>query len=379
MSLYIGVVCRILWPGGIARVAIAEAEELSKLGYKVDLVFLRRTNRKGYAINFPHRVINEAKSNERIIGRFLRIITYYFNSDRGPESTIDLDYLLKFEITRPKYDIIIYTDQLASIFSSIGKILKGGKTVIHIFETARKSKNINTSLQRYIERVGVFKHDAIIASSDTTKEILIDAGYENVYTIYQGAPNEIKRIPIEEKTDTAISVTMWDAWRQPELYADIARRLTFGKLVLAGNWADEAYRVRFLERILNMHLEDKIEVTGPLSQDELEELYKKAKVFIRFGKNELGMGTGNLEAISYGIPLVVNKSIGVSRFIEDGKSGFIVEEKDIECIATKIEKLFTDTELWTRMSSNVTEMAIKMTWQSRSRELEEIILSVASD
>ena len=39
----IGIIVRILWPGGVQRIAIAEAEGLTRLGNDVELIFIRRT------------------------------------------------------------------------------------------------------------------------------------------------------------------------------------------------------------------------------------------------------------------------------------------------------------------------------------------------
>ena len=38
------IVVRLLWPGGVQRTALAEAEGLTKIGNEVDLLFIRGKN-----------------------------------------------------------------------------------------------------------------------------------------------------------------------------------------------------------------------------------------------------------------------------------------------------------------------------------------------
>jgi glycosyltransferase involved in cell wall biosynthesis len=57
-----------------------------------------------------------------------------------------------------------------------------------------------------------------------------------------------------------------------------------------------------------------------------------------------------LEAQAMGVPVVSFNSGGISEVVAHGKTGFLCEEKNVECLADKIIKLLKDPELHDRMS-----------------------------
>ena len=100
------IIVRILWPGGVQRIAFAEAKGLIDLGNDVDLVFIRDTGRVGYDDKIKYNAIYKTDIQNRFIGKILKIITHHYSPERGSDATVDLDLIYKFEhsITK-KYDI----------------------------------------------------------------------------------------------------------------------------------------------------------------------------------------------------------------------------------------------------------------------------------
>src|SRR5436305_14971571 len=57
------------------------------------------------------------------------------------------------------------------------------------------------------------------------------------------------------------------------------------------------------------------------------------------------------EALHKGIPIIACNAGGIPLQIQDGKSGFLVEVGDTNAVANHIVNLWTDKELYKRMSS----------------------------
>ncbi|MGC9124396.1 MAG: glycosyltransferase [Thermoplasmata archaeon] len=106
------------------------------------------------------------------------------------------------------------------------------------------------------------------------------------------------------------------------------------------------------------------------------ELYKKSKVSIRFGYNEKGPGMGSLEAISWGLPLIINEGIGIRDLIKDSINGYIVNETDYDKIAQLIDDLFTDKNKWSMISYNNIQLAKDLSWENHCKLLDSIFKKI---
>ncbi len=71
--------------------------------------------------------------------------------------------------------------------------------------------------------------------------------------------------------------------------------------------------------------------------------------------NYEGLGLVLLEAQKMGLPVIGTDSGGIPEAIEDGKSGFVVPEKDVDAIVSKILLLRNNTSLYSSMSNRAIE------------------------
>jgi glycosyltransferase involved in cell wall biosynthesis len=65
-----------------------------------------------------------------------------------------------------------------------------------------------------------------------------------------------------------------------------------------------------------------------------------------------GLGLVLLEAQLYGLPVIGTRSGGIPEAIEDGKTGFVVDERNANTISDSILKLKNDNSLYNKMKSN---------------------------
>ncbi len=370
----IAIIVRILWPGGVQRIAFAEAEGLSKLGNEVDLIFIRATDRFIYSSKVNYRIMYDSSINKRFLGKILKKITLHYSPQRGEDATVDIDLIYKTEHKlNKKYDIIYYFDEFAAFFQNYNKKKFGNKTAVLIFEVALME---GSYLSKYIQRRAIKNADIVLTITNENLQSLEKAGVKNAYLIYPGLVLNDNIPKFDERENIAISVTMWDSGRKPEVLIEIGKRIKNGKLIIAGSWADNNYFNNIKKMIVENNLQDKVIVTGQIDENSLIELYKKSKVSIRFGYNEKGPGMGSLEAISWGLPLIINEGIGIRDLIKDSINGYIVNETDYDKIAQLIDDLFTDKNKWSMISYNNIQLAKDLSWENHCKLLDSIFKKI---
>jgi glycosyltransferase involved in cell wall biosynthesis len=87
---------------------------------------------------------------------------------------------------------------------------------------------------------------------------------------------------------------------------------------------------------------------GPTDQ-LLNTLMSNAKVALQLSTRE-GFEVKVSEALHKGIPIIATKSGGIPLQVEHGKSGYLVKPGDSGAVAAYLNDLFTDAELYDKMS-----------------------------
>jgi len=88
----------------------------------------------------------------------------------------------------------------------------------------------------------------------------------------------------------------------------------------------------------------RIVFTGKLSQEEVKNVIKNCFMFVLPSLSE-GFGRVFIEAMALGKPVIGSKVGGVPEIIKDGSNGFLIEPKDVEGLAGKIEYLINNPEI----------------------------------
>lgn len=331
------ILVRVLWPGGPQRIAVKEAELLQRDGFTVNLVFIRETSRKVEGmVNVPHKVVFGIESNRRLLQKLLLMLTRHYNNGRGADATVDLDLIGIYEFTKSDTKVVLYFDQFTSLFSILRKLRGPFKKVVFVHETAFRE---SSPLKKIIERIALVSSDYILTNSYFNKEVLNSKGYKNVELVYPGIQLMPNLPSFDEKSNICIVVTVFEPWRKPEILIDIAEHLKNTKIVMAGQWADLEYKRKIENEIAKRNLVNRVQITGIVEESVLHELYQNSKVALRLGYDEHGPGMGSLEAIGFGLPLVVNTGIGITELLKNYGYDLIFEEIIPEEIAQTIDKL----------------------------------------
>ena len=115
---------------------------------------------------------------------------------------------------------------------------------------------------------------------------------------------------------------------------------------------------------------------GIVSPDALPSYYAAADVFVLPSICEEAFGLVILEAFAAGIPVIGTRSGGVPELVEDGRTGLLVEQGDVDGLYHAMRQLLLDHELRRRLGATARKTAINMSWENTVDRLERIYQGV---
>lgn len=116
------------------------------------------------------------------------------------------------------------------------------------------------------------------------------------------------------------------------------------------NWklnivGDGMERGNLLELAEELKLGDKVIFHGYQNKEYINELLLNSSIYVMTSHTE-SFGLVLIEAMSYGIPcLSYTSAQGANEIIENGKSGYLIENRDSREMVSKIDLLITDEKL----------------------------------
>jgi glycosyltransferase involved in cell wall biosynthesis len=103
-------------------------------------------------------------------------------------------------------------------------------------------------------------------------------------------------------------------------------------------------------RIGKLRLDGAVELTGPVGQDRIRELYAHADVFCLPSFRE-GLPFVLIEALAMELAVVATRIMGVPELIDDGESGLLVTPGRVDELATALSELARDPDRRRRLGS----------------------------
>jgi len=106
----------------------------------------------------------------------------------------------------------------------------------------------------------------------------------------------------------------------------------------------------FNEQVRSKGLVDNVKYLGRKYGDEKDEIFSSADIFAfpTYYYYET-FGLVNLEAMQYELPVISTYEGGIPDIIDDGKTGFLIPQKDVEALTEKLETLIKDPDLRRKM------------------------------
>ncbi|BAY22416.1 putative glycosyltransferase [Calothrix sp. NIES-2100] len=117
---------------------------------------------------------------------------------------------------------------------------------------------------------------------------------------------------------------------------------------------DGPLKTELQQLVAELNVADKIRILGWKNQPEIIEFLDKSHIFMApsvtsaDGNQDAPVNTLK-EAMAMGLPVIGTLHGGIPELVEDGISGFLVPERDVDAIAQKLIYLIEHPEIWSQM------------------------------
>ena len=127
-----------------------------------------------------------------------------------------------------------------------------------------------------------------------------------------------------------------------------------------------------LERLrAELGLQDLVTFMGAQAQDTLVYYYSAAEMVVMPSHYE-SFGMVALEAMACGVPVIASKVGGLAFSVQEGKTGYLVPNKDAEAMANRIRLLLKDPDLRRRLGRQAARWARRYGWPTITDQIIEI-------
>jgi glycosyltransferase involved in cell wall biosynthesis len=127
------------------------------------------------------------------------------------------------------------------------------------------------------------------------------------------------------------------------------------KCHIVGKVVEEDYKAEIDKKIVEYQLTDNVIFHGRLSNQDLDAIYSNSDIFV-FPSMLEGYGMVLLEAMSYSLPIVAFDNSAMPYTVKTGKTGILVENKNVEHFAAAIQKLAEDKAYYNSIIANTQQV-----------------------
>jgi phosphatidylinositol alpha-1,6-mannosyltransferase len=145
------------------------------------------------------------------------------------------------------------------------------------------------------------------------------------------------------------------------------------KLVV--RFAGPKTKPKFFDKLVNISesFAGKVIFEGDCTDDKLSELYSFSDIFaltsLPLSNSVEGFGFVYLEASSYGLPIIANRTGGVEDAVIEGKTGLLAQPGDLKGLSQLLNDLVNDQKLREKIGREGKIWAKNFTWKKVAQEL----------
>lgn len=110
--------------------------------------------------------------------------------------------------------------------------------------------------------------------------------------------------------------------------------------------------------VVELNLQKHVTLHTSISEQQLKEIYSRAHIFVfpsltdKTGFHEETQGVAIQEAQASGLIVIATKTGGIPECVEDGKSAFLVEDRNPAAMADKIQWIIDNPQQWNEWQHN---------------------------
>jgi L-malate glycosyltransferase len=269
-----------------------------------------------------------------------------------------------------KKEVVFYLNTILPFGAALGAYLIKKPIIYHIHEYPVR-KNL-------MHRLGIK-----IFLKTASKSIFVSRYLYNKYDIVGGKKILIHNSLSLQFTEAAfkykkelstpakiLMVSSLKKYKGVSLFADLAGLLPEFSFKMVLNATENEIKRFFLGRNLPLN------ISFFSGRYNLREFYQEADLVINMSIPGLcieSFGLTILEAITYGIPVIVPPVGGITELVDDGKNGFKVDPENMEVLKEKILYILKDKQNYLRMSGCARSIAQGYSNENLISKIEEVI------
>jgi D-inositol-3-phosphate glycosyltransferase len=134
---------------------------------------------------------------------------------------------------------------------------------------------------------------------------------------------------------------------------------------------------RIAKRVVDLGLTDRVMAVDPQPHHLLSTYYRAADVVVVPSRSE-SFGLVALEAASCGVPVVASSVGGLRTLVDDGRTGALVEGRDAEEWARRIDEVLLDPARAARMGGEAAAAARRYAWSTTAGRLRRLYADLSA-
>ena len=139
-------------------------------------------------------------------------------------------------------------------------------------------------------------------------------------------------------------------------------------LIVGGSLGEDAELQRLITLAADLDISDIVAFIGSVKQEQLPAYYNAADVFVLPSWYE-SFGLVALEAMSCATPVVVSRVGGLTTFVENGKTGYLIPWRCPDAFARGLETLLENPSLRSAMGSAARQKAMQLSWEAMANKM----------
>lgn len=301
---------------------------------------------------------------KRFDNKFLTLFSYVL-------SQIDLF----FKILKYKKEDTIYINTLLPFGAAIAGKLKGCEVVYHIHETSIKP-NILKKFLRYV--VSKTTSKIIFVSNDLASKEAFEN--KNTYIVHNALENSFLQIASKYEYkflyNEKFIVTMICSLKE---YKGVPEFITIASNLVSQNHISFRLILNAEQSEINNYFENKnipsnIEIFS--KQKDLEPFYSKSSLVLNLSRVDQWVETFGLtiiEAMAYGIPVIVPPVGGPIEIVDNEENGYLISSYETDTVSKKILELSQNKDLCIELSNHARKKVLEFSENKFLEKIEKVI------
>lgn len=281
--------------------------------------------------------------------------------------------------------LLINWIKISKIINKNDKVVLNETRDIILFLPALLRKNviniqwIRSEYADKVTRILIRMVDKIIVVTDVVKENIKKLTSKPIYRIHNFMIEKPEKLLVKSINKSTINIAVIGSVQKIKGQLDAVKVLDYleteKKVVLhiIGRQFDENYTKIVKSYIKDRNLEEKVKFTGHI-EDIVNYLNNNVQITLIPSQTESFCRVA-MESISVGVPVVAYKVGGLKEVILENKTGILVNKNSIREMADSVDRLLSDSILYSEMSNNGVEDWHKRFYaESIKKQILEILL-----